>query len=850
MKIRRLAIPGALLLGIAALAWVVLSPETSDSPKQPNEYFHFQRAWPHHDIPAGAFANALEQARRLEPSLRSAGVSWEEAGPTNVGGRITAMAVDPNDNQRIWIGAADGGVLYSVDGGNSWTPQLDEFGGLSIGAMTAHPTLSDVLLVGTGEANGSGDSYDGIGLLKTTDGGESWAVIGLESSQRIGRIVYDPTNPDRIHVAVCGGLYSKSNDRGMYRSTDGGASWHQTLFVSDSTSAIDVAIHPTDGDILYAAFWERMRAPDSRIVAGPTSRIWKSTDGGDSWNLQTTGHPDEGSNCGRIGLAIAPSSPSTVYAIFADTPGYFDGVYKTTNSGSSWSRIDDGSDLRWVYSSFGWYFGNIRVSPTNPNVVFALGVDLYRSSDGGVNWSDRTGIQHVDMHALWIDPNNVSRIYSGNDGGFYVSTSGSSVWSKKYDLPITQFYAITVDPQLPYRIYGGTQDNSTPRTLTGALDDWDVLIGGDGFTVVIDPTDSDVIYGEYQYGGLMKSTNGGDSFNYVNSESWGDDRINWHMPYVMDPTDHLTLYLGTYRVHRTTNGGSSWTPISPDLTDGPGSGTLTFGTLTTLAVAPSAPATIYAGSDDGNVHVTTNGGSSWSEIDAGLPLRWITRVAVDPTDDAIAYVCLSGYKLDEFLPHVFRTTNHGASWQDISSDLPETPVNDLVVDPLDTNRLYVGTDVGVFLTNDLGGRWEKLGAGLPLSVVVDIELHNATRRLVAGTHGRSSFKLSLADAVDAPADIAGAEAARLRLAPPRPNPSQGETSFSFTLARGAEARLTLHDVRGRLVRELYARQAEAGATEVHWDGRDDAGRTVAPGVYFVRLVTGKETVTRKLTRIR
>ncbi|HMB68852.1 MAG TPA: FlgD immunoglobulin-like domain containing protein, partial [bacterium] len=785
----------------------------------------------------------------------SAGAPWQAAGPTNVGGRITAIAVDPNDDARIWIGGADGGVFTSSDTGVTWTPQLDGFGGLSIGALAYHPSDPDILLAGTGEANASGDSYDGIGLLKTTDGGATWSVTGLANAQRIGRIAWNPVDTDVIHVAVSGGLFSKGPHRGMYRSTDSGSTWAQTLFVSDSTSAIDVAVDPVTPDNVYAAFWERLRGPDNRSVAGPTSGIWKSTDGGDSWSLLTNGLPS-GSQTGRIGLAVAASSPQTVYAIYADTPGSFDGVYKTTNGGASWSRIDDGNDLNGAYSSFGWYFGNIRVDPTNANTVWTVGLNAYRSTDGGVNWTNMTSGNrtHVDHHDLWIDPSNPSRIYDGNDGGFYVSTNGGSVWAHRNTLPITQFYAVTVDPQVPARIYGGTQDNSTPRTLTGALDDWDVLIGGDGFTAIVDFTDSDVMYGEYQFGGLSKTTNATSafpSFSLVKSGISGSDRTNWHAPVVMDPNNHLVLYFGTNKCYKTTNGAGSWTAISGDLTDGPGGGSLTFGTLTTIAVSATAPNTIYTGSDDGNVYVTTNGGGNWTEIDAGLPVRWVTRVAVDPADDAVAYVTFSGYKEDEFLPHVFRTTNHGASWTDISGNLPDTPVNDIVPDPADAGRLFLATDVGVFVTNDLGGSWELLGAGLPLSVVVDLELHDGTRTLVAGTHGRSAWTLDLQDAVDAPA-VAGAPAAVSgpQLAAPAPNPARGAVALAFTLPAAGNAKLTVHDVAGRRIATVWDGAAPAGRTQARWDGRDESGAPVAAGAYFARLEAGGEVRTEKIVRVR
>jgi photosystem II stability/assembly factor-like uncharacterized protein len=815
--------------------------------KQPSEFFQRQRAFPFHEIPTGAYANAVRQARAFEGGARGSSALWEQSGPTNVGGRVTAIAVHPTTPSVLWIGAADGGILKTTNSGTNWTPLTDDFGSLSIGALAIHPTDPTFLLAGTGEANASGDSYDGIGILKTTDGGNTWAVTGLPESQRIGRIAFDPVNPSRIHVAVSGSLFTKGPQRGMYRSTDAGATWHQTLFVSDSTSAIDVAVHPTDGNIVYAAFWERLRRPNNRKVGGPTSRIWKSTNGGDTWSVLSTGLPAPGPAVGRIGLAIAKSLPTTVYAVYADDPGFFDGVYRSTNSGANWARVDDGSDLSDVYSSFGWYFGNIRVSPSNANTIFVLGLDLARSTNAGSSWSFITQDQHVDFHDLAIVPGSPGLFISGNDGGVYSTTNSGGAWAKKPDLPITQFYAITVDPQLPHRIYGGTQDNSTPRTLTGALDDWDILIGGDGFTCIVDPTNSNIIYGEYQYGGLQKSINGGASFFDATSGVGFSDRINWHMPFVMDPNNPQRLYLGTHRVYRSTNGAGNWTAISPDLTDGSGGGNLVFGTMTTLAVAPSAPGTVYAGSDDGNVHVTTNDGGSWTEIDTGLPLRWVTRVAVDPGNAAIAYVTFSGYKQDDFLPHVFRTTNFGGMWTDISSNLPEVPINDLIVDPENTSRLYIATDVGVFTTTDLGGTWDVLGTGLPASVVADLELHDETRTLVAGTHGRSSFTISIEGAVDAP--VSPSVLASLNFAAPSPNPSRGPVTFSFALPRESAARLTVHDVAGRVVRTLWNGPADGDRTVV-WDRRDDAGQALAAGVYFARLEAEGAIATKSITLLR
>ena len=396
MSIFRIGAPAALAMALMFLADALPEGRTArrdriSTPrgpvKQPSDHFQRQRAFPFHEIPAGAYATAVQQSRALDSGARTSSLAWAQAGPTNVGGRVTAMAIHPTTPAILWIGAAAGGILKSTNSGTNWTPLTDDFGSLSIGALALHPTDPTILLAGTGEANASGDSYDGIGILKTTNGGTTWAPSGLTESQRIGRIAFDPVNPNRIHAAVSGSLFAKGPNRGMYRSTDAGASWQQTLFVSDSTSAIDVAVHPTDGNIVYAAFWERLRTPRNRKVGGPTSRIWKSTNGGDTWSVLSTGLPTPGPTVGRIGLAIAKSLPTTVYAIYADDPGFFAGVYRSTNSGTSWTRVDNGSDLDDLYSSFGWYFGNIRVSPSNANTVFALGVDLARSTNGGSSWS-------------------------------------------------------------------------------------------------------------------------------------------------------------------------------------------------------------------------------------------------------------------------------------------------------------------------------------------------------------------------------------------------------------------------------------------------------------------------------
>ncbi len=709
--------------------------------KQPNDWFFRQRAYPLGEIPLDQRMASISEARALKGTDKAKGV-WIQAGPTNIPGRITDLAVHPSDFSTIYAGAAAGGVFKSTDSGLTWTAIFDDQGSPSIGALAIHPSDPNILYVGTGEANSSGDSYPGTGVYKTTDAGSTWTHLGLDQSRHIGRIVIDPVEPQKVYVAALGTLFGTNPDRGVYRSTDGGTSWTQVLFVSDSTGAVDIAINPSDPNVLYAAMWERIRSPERRRAGGFESGIHKTTDGGLTWNLLTNGLPPSAPDVGRIGLAVAVSSPSTVYAIYADHPGYFMGVYKSTDSGGYWFRVND-SALTWLYSSFGWYFGNIRVDPTDPDKVFALGVPLYLSTDGGDSWSEVGATVHVDQHAMVIPEPDPSRIYLGNDGGVYLSGNGGWSWTHSLNQPSTQFYAINIDRSNPERLYGGTQDNGTLRTLTGAIDDWQRIFGGDGFYCSIDYNDPNILYVEYQWGNLYKSTNNGASWNEAMSGISVTDRTNWSTPVVMDPNHSNILYYGSNRLYRSTDGANWWTAISPDLTDGPGSGNLTYGTITTIAASTSDSQVVYVGTDDANVWVTQNLGATWTDISAGLPNRWVTRVAVDLSNPAVAYVTHSGYRSDSYLPHIHRTTDYGQTWQDVSGNLPEAPITAAVVDPHLDSTLYVGTDVGVYVTSDLGQLWSPLGTGLPIPVIHDLVLHEASRSLVAGTHGRSMFRYEL-----------------------------------------------------------------------------------------------------------
>lgn len=815
---------------------------------RPNDWFYLQRGYPSNKINYDAWKEAIANANLIRQAASQSSRFWTSSGPSNIGGRITAIAGNPSNPSIIYAGAADGGVWKSNNGGLEWGPIFDFSTTLSIGALAIDPNDQNIIYVGTGEANSSGDSYPGTGIYKSINGGSNWQFMGLPESYYIGRIVINPQNSQQIFTAVTGLLFGKNPERGIYRSNDGGQSWQRVLFVSDSTAAIDVVIDPATPNTVYAAMWERIRYPYERRAGGVTSGVYKSTNSGDSWTLLSNGLPAPSATIGRIGLAVAPTNTNVLYAIYADHPGYFYGIFKTTNGGNSWLQVNDGS-LSSMYSSFGWYFGNIYVDPNNENIVYALGLSMYKSTTGGSSWSGIAYGTHVDHHAIWIDPNNTQRIIIGNDGGIFLSQNGGSSFSKVLDLPITQFYAATVDYNNPERLYGGTQDNGTLRTLSGQINGWEEIYGGDGFYVIVDPNNSNTIYAESQYGGLGKSTNGGNSFFPATTGINSSDRTNWMTPVVMDPNNSNILYYGTYRIYKTTNAAGSWSPISNDLSNGPYTGGLSFGTVTTIAVAPSNSAVIYAGTDDGNVWITTNGGTNWNLISSQLPVHWVTSISLDPLDANLAIVSYSGYKMNQYIGHVFRTIDGGQNWEDISSNLPEAPVNKIIIDPDYTQVYYAASDVGVFFTADSGFSWNMLGENLPSAVVMDLVFHQPTRMLVAATHGRSMFKIDVSDLleinlnpVSSPKDFA--------LISTYPNPFNSEITIKFNLNKSHSVKVAIFDILGRQIKILNNKNLSPAEYLVKWDGKDNNNNIVASGTYLVQIKTGNHQVTKAITFVK
>ena len=749
-----------------------------DIPKQveaglgpyPGDWFHSQRAFPFDTLNYQARDKALAQARiqRQHQKRRKQAVAWQlVADNANGGGRLTDVEFTPDD--RIYIGSSAGGVFRTDDFGGTWEPLTDHLPSLSVGDLAFAPSRPETLYLGTGEANSSGTSatFAGTGVYKSVDGGDSWVPVGLDQSRHIGRIAVHPQDPDTVFVGAMGLLYGTNEERGLYRSKDGGLTWEQVLYLDDRTGCIDVAIDPQRPNRIYAVMWERLRRPWNIEYGGFNCGIFRSLDGGDTWTELTGGLPvNDGTNIGRIGIDIAESNPDVIFAAYANQEHTFEAVFRSTDGGDSWTQTND-EYLREnrAFGGFAWFFGNIRVDPRNPDRVFLLGLNLFVTEDGGQNWIDyhdtRTQVEidnrqflvHVDHHGMAFSPNDPDMIALGNDGGFYLSWTEQPRFAIRDNPANFQFYTCLINPNDPNFFFGGLQDNGTDFAFRPD-GSWTNALGGDGFQILVRPGDAFNIFMEAQFGFIIHTPDF-QAFHVVADSLPDEDRFNWNTPMALDPADPDTLYVGAQRLHRAagyTPGNYPFEPISPDLSNGLLQGNRVWGTISAFAVAPGGQ-TIYAGTDDGNVHVTRDAGENWTLISQDLPNRSVTRLALEPDNHDVAYVTFSGYRDDDYLPHVLRTQDGGQSWQDISANLPEAPANDIIIDPRDRNTLYLASDAGVYISYDRGGLWHLLGTGMPLAPVTDIDLHPASNQLAAATFGRSMYVLNLDQVQPPPAGV-------------------------------------------------------------------------------------------------
>lgn len=805
-----------------------------------------QRAIPAGRIPEDWRERALAHiAARNRAAGAVTTLSWLPVGPNNIGGRVRSIAVDPVTPSVLYAASVSGGVFKSTTAGASWFPTDDFAANLAISAVVIDPSNSTVLYAGTGEGFFNIDAVRGAGVLKSTDGGASWTLQtnftgGSAFPYYINDLMIRPDSTSRLYAAT---------NNGLYRTTNGGASWI-FLHQGSSARATQIVRHPSSPGTFYVCYGNFS-----------TDGIYRTTNGGTTFTKLTAGLPTTAYT--RIALAIAPSNPQTLYAVFNASSNTTRGIFRSTNGGVSWDSVATPRDPLTNATHLagqGWYNNVIAVDPANANTVYAGGVNLFRSTNGGASWTMISNwyagagypYVHADHHALVFSG---TTLYNGNDGGVFRTTNGGANWTElNTDFATAQFYSGAVHPTSD-QFLGGTQDNGTLRS--GTLPSWTMVFGGDGGAAWIDPVTPSVMWTEYVRLNIQKSTNGGTSWSKTMNgipsgpgQSDGTtDRVLFIAPLVMDPSSPQRLAAGTYRVFLTTNGGVLWSAVSGDLTgDGTGS---TGSSISALAIARTAPGVIYAGTSGSGtasrIQVTTNSGAGWTNVTASpLPNRYVTAIVIDPADAVRAWALYSGY--DANTPatpgHVFLTTNRGVSWSNRSGNLPDLPVNAGVVNPANPDHLVVGTDLGIFESLNGGASWTQQNTGMANVQVADLDLRASDGILVAATHGRGMFRSAGAlTGVAPPADGVAEDA--FRLLPNYPNPFNPSTSIPFILPERARATLRVYDVAGREVALLADGVLEAGRHTVLFD----AG-SLPSGVYFAELRSGATVAAHRLLLLR
>jgi len=716
--------------------------------------------------------------------------NWYHIGPTNVSGRCTDIAVvtPKGKNFTIYVATASGGVWKTVNEGTTWEPIFEHEASASIGDIALAPSNQDIIWVGTGEANIFRSSQNGAGIYKSTDAGKTWKHMGLADTLTIGRIVVHPTNPDIVYVAATGHEWTDNKERGVFKTTDGGQTWTNILYIDEKTGAFDLAFDPTDPEIMYTTTWSRIRPKwnDPRVLPGYTkSGVYKTTDGGANWKPINKGLPGD-QHRGRIGFDICKSQPNVLYALVdnyevareltaeerADSytrnlAAIIKGatVYRSNDKGESWTQVSGLTDELLQYmmrhsGTFGWVFGQIRVDPNDPDRVYIMGVPLSVSTDGGKTYQRLSGM-HGDHHGMWIDPENSNYIINVNDGGIVISYDKGKTWRQFLNnLPVCQFFNVSFDMDTPFRVYGSMQDHGSFRSVVTRTDDgfaaveWERAPGGEGSTHAIDPRDPSLVYSAGFYGHISRteiSISGQQSSKSIfPTQEQGLEilRGQWLAPIVLSPNHPDTVYLGLQYLYRSRFQGDVWERISPNMSYNIKDelGDIPYQTIFSISESPQNSSLIYCGTDDGKVHVTKDGGKTWKEIMKGLPYRkWVSRIAASRYDQGTVYMTQNGKRDDDFTPYIWKSTDFGETWQSISGNIKLGPVNVIVEDPVNRNILYVGTDVGVYVTKDGGKKWDVLGGNLPTVYVQDLVIHPRDNVIVIATHGRGMWALDAKD---------------------------------------------------------------------------------------------------------
>ncbi|PYM02858.1 MAG: glycosyl hydrolase [Verrucomicrobia bacterium] len=799
-------------------------------------------------------------APQIDPKLFS-GMQWRQVGPFR-GGRALAIEGVPGEPNTWYFGAVAGGAWKTVDGGANWTPLFDKQDISSIGAIAVAPSDHNTIYVGTGEAAIRGNTTYGTGVYKSVDGGKNWKNIGLRDTRQIGALIVHPNNPDIVLVAALGHAFGPNAERGIFRTSDGGKAWTKVLSKDENTGGIDVVFDPHNPNVVFASLWQARRQPWFFSSGGPGSGLYKSEDNGVTWK-QLTGNGLPDGILGRIGISISGADSNRVYAIIEAKEG---GIFRSDDGGEKWTKVNDDGRFR----QRAWYFSKIYADPKSVDTVYVLNTGAFKSVDGAKTFN-LLPARHGDHHGLWIDPQNPNRIGNANDGGASISMDGGKTWTTQNNQPTAQFYHVATDNAYPYHIYGAQQDNSNvgiaSRSEEGVItaQDWFVAGGGECGFVIPDPRDWHIIY----------SNSEGYIVRYDKNKEEGQDvsvwpmdhsghgavdllhRFQWVTPLLLSPHNPDVLYTAAECVFKSTDHGTSWTQISNDLTKNdkskqqPSGGPLTnditsveyYDTVFALAESPKKQGTLWAGTDDGLVHVTTDDGKNWANVTPKMP-EWSTVSIIDPSphDATTAYVAVDRHRLDDFKPYIFKTTDLGKSWSTITNGIPDGAyVRSVREDPKRKGLLYAGTELGVYFSLDEGAHWQPLQLNLPQSPIHDLVVKDDD--LVAATHGRSFWVLDnltplrQLNAQSASSDMLlyqPQSAVRLhypeeidKRQPAGDNPPMGAMiDYYFKSAPKDEVTLDILDAQGKLVRHLSSKEKKENEQPPEWPDRVEAPKTI------------------------
>ncbi len=708
---------------------------------------------------------------------------WQFLGPTNISGRVTDVAVETprGKSYTMYAATASGGVWKTENDGTTWKPVFEHAASTSIGEVTIAPSNPKIVWVGTGEANVFRSSMAGAGVYKSEDAGETWTHMGLTGTHTIPRIRIHPTDPNIVYVAASGHEWTHNEERGVYKTTDGGKSWKKILYIDEQTGAIDLVMDPTNPNVLYTSTWQRIRKRwnDPRNEKGYSgSGVYKTTDGGNSWTPINQGLP-EAKNRGRIGLDLCLTKPNVVYA-FVDNydlaaiqpkEGELDSygrpktktikgadIYRSDDGGQSWKKAsEDNEYMQRLSSTYGWVFGQIRVDPNDADTIYVMGLALNVSYDGGKTFK-RLGRMHGDHHSLWIDPSNSNYLLNGNDGGVVVSYDRGTSWRDFTDkIPAVQFFNVGYDMAEPFRIYGSIQDHGSRRAVVDLKRgrnrirpvEWEFAPGGEGSSHAIDPTNPDIVYSAGFYGRISRTDmSTRKRTNLVPQPGSGEPplRGQWIAPFIISPHNSNVIYHGMNFLYRSDNRGDDFKKISPDLTRNlvEEIGDISYQTISSISESPQKAGVIYCGTDDGNAHMTPDGGKTWVNLNKGLAKdRWVSRVVASKYAKGTVFLAQNGKRNDDFTPYLWKSTDYGKTWTSIAANIPSGPINVIREDPKSPKVLYVGTDWGVYISVDGGKSYQTLGAGLPTTFVSDLFVHPRDQMLIIATHGRGMYALDV-----------------------------------------------------------------------------------------------------------